>query len=73
MKKIILFTISLSVSNLFAQNDKNNSNELTFLKNNIEKHNKEIESLRTKIEKQSFQIESLLQQSEKLQIDNSSL
>jgi hypothetical protein len=73
MKKIILFTLSLSISNLFAQNEKNNSNELTFLKNNIEKHNKEIESLRAKIEKQSSQIEVLLLQSEKMKIDNSSL
>lgn len=73
MKKIILFTLSLSISNLFAQNEKNNSNELTFLKNNIEKHNKEIESLRAKIEKQSSQIEGLLLQSEKMKIDNSSL
>jgi hypothetical protein len=73
MKKIILFTLCLSISNLFAQNEKNNSNELTFLKNNIEKHNKEIESLKAKIEKQSSQIEGLFQQSEKMKIDNLSL
>ena len=73
MKKIILFTLCLSISNLFAQNEKNNSNELTFLKNNIEKHNKDIESLKAKIEKQSSQIEGLLQQSEKMKIDNLSL